>query len=79
MANIGTRPTMIAGGFMVEVHLFGFSGDLYGETLTVDFVQRIRDEVRFQSLEELKNRLILDESSARQVLSGLLEADSDPA
>ena len=72
MGNIGYRPTIHENGFTVEVHLFGFSGDLYGEILTVDFVERIRDELKFGSLAELTARMHQDESMARKILSGLL-------
>jgi riboflavin kinase/FMN adenylyltransferase len=59
------------------VHLFGFSGDLYGETLEVDFVARIRDEVKFGSLLELIQQMQQDEAVAREILSGFLKADPD--
>lgn len=72
MGNIGYRPTIRQNGFTVEVHLFGFIGDLYGEQLTIHFVERIRDELKFGSLEELTARMHIDESIARKILSGLL-------
>jgi riboflavin kinase / FMN adenylyltransferase len=72
MANIGYRPTISENGFTVEVHLFGFSGDLYGEKLTVDFTERIRDELKFGSLEELTAQMHLDELRVKKILSGLL-------
>lgn len=72
MGNIGFRPTIRENGFTVEVHLFGFNGDLYGKTITADFVERIRDELKFGSLEELTSRMHLDETEARNILSGLL-------
>ena len=77
MANIGYRPTIRQNGFTVEVHLFGFSGDLYGQTLEVDFVARIRDEVKFETLLELIQQMQQDEAVAREILSGLLKADPD--
>jgi riboflavin kinase/FMN adenylyltransferase len=77
MANIGYRPTIRENGFTVEVHLFGYSGDLYGEWLEVDFLERIRDEVKFASLEELTRQMQLDETTAREILSGLLKPDPD--
>jgi riboflavin kinase / FMN adenylyltransferase len=72
MANIGYRPTISENGFTVEVHLFGFSDDLYGETLTVGFTERIRDEVKFGSLQELTAQMHRDEARAKKILSGLL-------
>ncbi|HRE03081.1 MAG TPA: riboflavin kinase [Ilumatobacteraceae bacterium] len=52
--NVGRRPTF--GGDVrtaIEVHLIGFAGDIYDEMLTVRFLQRLRDEVRFESIEAL--------------------------
>ncbi len=72
MANIGYRPTIRQNGFTVEVHLFDFSGDLYGKLLTVEFTERIRDEVKFDSLEALTAQMQRDELRVRKTLSGLL-------
>lgn len=56
--NIGTRPTLDNGNDRtVEVHLIDYSGDLYGQTLDVRFISRIRDEKKFGSLEELKAQI----------------------
>jgi riboflavin kinase/FMN adenylyltransferase len=77
MANIGYRPTIRENGFMVEVHLFSFSGELYGEWLDVDFIARIRDEVKFGSVQELTLQMQHDETAAREILSGLLNPDPD--
>jgi riboflavin kinase/FMN adenylyltransferase len=58
MMNIGLRPTVDQGlSRTIEVHLPGFSGDLYGETLKVTFVERLRDEQKFGSLDLLKEQL----------------------
>jgi riboflavin kinase/FMN adenylyltransferase len=72
MANIGYRPTISENGFTVEVHLFDFTGDLYGQMITVDFTERLRDEVKFGSLAELTAQMKRDELKARKILSGLL-------
>ena len=77
MANIGFRPTIRGNGFTVEVHLFGFSGDLYGERLEVDFLVRIRDELKFGSLQELVQQMKQDETASREILSGFLKPDPD--
>jgi riboflavin kinase/FMN adenylyltransferase len=77
MANIGYRPTIRENGFTVEVHLFGFSGDLYGKLLEVDFLERIRVVVKFGSLEDLTRQMQHDETAAREILSGLLKTDPD--
>lgn len=64
VANLGVRPTMAAGRSF-EVHLFDFDGDLYGATLRVGLVERIRGEHRFPGLEELKARIAIDCDAAR--------------
>lgn len=64
MANVGTRPTLGEGELRLEVHLFGFSGDLYGEEVRVEFLKKIRDERRFASLEELRAQLSEDREEA---------------
>ena len=56
-----------AGG-AVESHLIGFTGDLYGRRVEVRFVDRLRDERRFESVEELKERIALDISRALEIL-----------
>ena len=58
MINFGIRPSI--DKFQretLEVHLIGFEGDLYGETIEVEFVSRLRNEIRFSSVEELKKQL----------------------
>lgn len=72
MANTGTRPTIgdrADGDFIIEVNVFDFEGDLYGKTLKVWFIDRIRDEVKFNGLEALKNQLHQDREEARKILS----------
>ena len=59
--NIGVRPTLgPAGTPMAEVHLVGWSGDLYGKPLSVDLLERLRDEEAFPSLDALKARIAAD-------------------
>ena len=72
MANTGTRPTIgdrSDGDFIIEVNVFDFEGDLYGKTLKVWFIERIRDEVKFNGLEALKNQLHQDREEAKKILS----------
>ncbi|MBQ8152818.1 MAG: bifunctional riboflavin kinase/FAD synthetase [Prevotella sp.] len=57
MMNIGTRPTFGEHAQTLEVHILDFKGDLYGKTITVAFIERLRDEQRFESEEELKRQL----------------------
>ncbi len=65
--NIGPAPTFGVETATVEVHLIGFSGDLYGKILDVDFLQRLRDTRRFASVEELTGQLAADVEQARAI------------
>ncbi|MCP4231544.1 MAG: riboflavin biosynthesis protein RibF [bacterium] len=67
--NIGVRPTFDDGsGPSIEVHLFGFSGDLLGRELRIEFVRRLRDEMKFDGPDELRKQLEEDAARAREVL-----------
>jgi riboflavin kinase/FMN adenylyltransferase len=77
VANLGFRPT-IAGGLptpLLEVHLLDFSGDLYRRHVKVEFLDRVREERRFGSLEELKAQIARDEAHARAYFTGAAAAD----
>lgn len=71
MANIGYRPTLKLAkhSLSTEVHLFNFSKEIYDEYLSIYFVQRIRDEVKFDNLEQLKEQLAKDEHKSLRLLS----------
>jgi riboflavin kinase/FMN adenylyltransferase len=72
MMNVGRRPTFEADGAVrIEVHLFGFEGDLYGRPLRVYVVARLRDERRFDGVEALVARLHEDRAEAEQVLGNV--------
>lgn len=60
LLNIGTRPTVSGGGQTVEAHIVGFSGDVYGRSLTVAVRRRLRDERKFDSLEALEQQIEID-------------------
>ena len=62
--NIGKHPTAPEGAPTVEAHLIGFSGDLYGCELSVRLVKFLRGEVKFPSLDALKERLLRDLAAA---------------
>ncbi len=64
MLYIGSKPTLDKEGRFIEVHIFDFKGDLYGKTLRISFIEKLRDEIRFKSLEELKKQLIMDKEKA---------------
>ena len=73
MLNVGTRPTVNSNvdHRSIEVHIFDFSGDIYGQSISVSFVGRVRDEVRFESLEKLKQQLELDKISVLTIFAKL--------
>ncbi|TVQ12535.1 MAG: hypothetical protein EA361_10870 [Bacteroidetes bacterium] len=64
MINIGIRPTLDLSKVTIEAHVFGFSKEIYGEDITLHFAGRIRDEMRFPSLDELKKQLKIDQKDA---------------
>jgi riboflavin kinase/FMN adenylyltransferase len=66
--NVGVRPTFETGrGLLVEAHLIDFSGELYGETLRIAFVERLRGERRFASVSELVEHMRRDVEEARAI------------
>jgi riboflavin kinase/FMN adenylyltransferase len=68
VVSLGTRPTINGTDPLLEVHVFDFDGDLYGRYLDVDFVQRLRDEKKFESLAALVEQMHRDAAQARRVL-----------
>lgn len=66
--NVGKRPTVDGISLRVEAHLLDFDGDLYGETLAVDLVARLRGEQKFSGLDELKAQIAKDAEGARKAL-----------
>jgi len=68
VVSLGTRPTINGTDPLLEVHLFEFDGDLYGRYLDVDFVQRLREERRFESLDALVEQMHRDAAQARAAL-----------
>ncbi len=70
VASLGTRPTVDGGGEpLLEAHLFDFDGDLYGRKIEVEFVAKLRDEARFDSLDALVVQMHRDAAAARQLLN----------
>ena len=68
VANVGTRPTVDGGSKVVlETYLFDFDKEIYGRYVEVRFKQKIRDEIRFQSLEQLKARIEKDVAEAKNI------------
>lgn len=68
VASLGTRPTVNGVAPLLETHLFDFSGDLYGRELEVEFVQKLRDEVKFDSVALMLQQIHRDAAQARQIL-----------
>jgi riboflavin kinase/FMN adenylyltransferase len=68
VASFGTRPTVDDGPALLEVHLLDFDGDLYGREMEVEFIERIRDELKFDSLPALKAEMERDKERARAIL-----------
>jgi len=69
MGNIGTRPTVGINGLVTEVHIFDFDKDIYDEEITIYFLDRIRDEQKFNNLEELKSQLEHDRIQVKGLLN----------
>jgi riboflavin kinase/FMN adenylyltransferase len=69
MLNIGNNPTFGAKNRSIEVNILDFKGDLYGEKITVEFIKRIRDEIKFESPEALVEQIQKDEAAAREILA----------
>ena len=71
IANIGIRPTIQGKKAILEVNLFDFSGDIYGQYLDVTFVRKLRDEKKFDSLTDLQQQIAQDVCTAQQISAKL--------
>ncbi len=74
--NIGYKPTFKDKKFSFETHILDFDGELLGKTLRVNFIKRIRDEMKFSSVEGLATQLKKDLENIRQILKNYLKASS---
>ena len=68
MANLGVKPTFGGSGRILELHLFGFDGDLYGRELTIELAEFIRPEQKFSTPGELRAQIGKDEKHIKQIL-----------
>ncbi|MEG1547198.1 MAG: bifunctional riboflavin kinase/FAD synthetase [Clostridia bacterium] len=68
ITNIGNNPTVNGKMTTMETHILDFEGDIYGEWLSVCFVQRLREDVRFNSIQELAAQISADAQAARKIL-----------
>jgi riboflavin kinase / FMN adenylyltransferase len=69
MLNIGNRPTVDGTYQTVEVNIFDFDQEIYGENLTVEFLQKIRNEQKFNGLDELKAQIAKDKITCKGILN----------
>jgi len=69
VASVGTRPTFDLTKPLLEAHLFDFDRDIYGDYIHVDFIEHLRDEEKFESVDELVAQMKIDEENARLALA----------
>ncbi len=68
IANMGTRPTVDGSKPVLEIHIFNFSESIYGQRLTVEFKNKLRDEKKFDNIDFLKEQILQDISQAKEIL-----------
>jgi len=71
VANVGNRPTVDGKENRLEVHLFNFDRDIYNQKVTVRFVEKIREEMKFNSFDDLKVQIHKDAARAHEILSDI--------
>jgi len=69
VANIGYSPTFEDHVFTVEVHILDFSDNLYGANIRINFIKRIRDEIKFSNISELIEQIKLDIAVTREIFA----------
>ena len=80
VASMGLRPTVDdSGRWLLEVHVFDFSSQVYGHLVRVEFIRKLRDEIRYDTLAELTHAIGRDADHARALLSSLDEAPASSA
>lgn len=72
VVNIGNRPTFNLTGIVVEAHLLNFDGDLYGQELKLEFIERLRDEQKFENLDALKIQIGNDIEVAEKIFANTI-------
>jgi riboflavin kinase/FMN adenylyltransferase len=77
LSSIGIRPTVGGKDLRVEVHIFDYNGNLYQQRLHVFFMEHLRDELKFNSLQELILQMERDKLAALALLAGRDQKDSD--
>ena len=66
MANIGTRPSVDGQTRLLEIHIFNYSGSLYGRYVKINLLKKIRDEHRFENIDALKQQLLRDAEECKR-------------
>ena len=69
VANIGYSPTFEDHVFTVEVHILDFNDNIYNKKVRVNFIKRIRDEIKFSNIDELIDQIKIDIAAAREILA----------
>ena len=69
MMNIGHRPTIGTKNKSIEVHLFNFNEDIYGQVISIKMISKIRDEKKFSSIQALKEQLVKDENYCLKLIN----------
>lgn len=72
MMNIGYNPTVKGKTQTIEIHFFNFDKDLYGKIIQIDVLKFLRDEQKFNSVEDLKNQLLIDKQKSLEIINGTL-------
>lgn len=72
IANVGNRPTINGTKPLLEVHVFGFQGNLYGKSIAVNFLYKVRNETKFENFEALKLQIEKDVSKVKNYFTTLL-------
>ena len=78
VTNIGTRPTLNINQLSIEVNLIDFDEDIYGKTITLFFIERIRDEIKFPGFDALKEQIRIDKDTAERLLRTVYNPDTCP-
>jgi riboflavin kinase/FMN adenylyltransferase len=68
IANMGIRPTVDGTKPVLEIHIFNFNEPIYGQRLTVEFKNKLRDEKKFDNIDLLKKQIFQDISQAKELL-----------
>ncbi|TDT61562.1 bifunctional riboflavin kinase/FAD synthetase [Fonticella tunisiensis] len=66
ISNVGNKPTVGKNERLIEVHIFNFEGNLYNKKIKIEFVEFLREERKFESIDELKDRVLMDINTARE-------------